>query len=76
MKNITISVDEDLWKRIRDSADGEHLSMNAFIRELLRKVIVGSDDSSASRIVALAREFGPAPTSWKWNRDEIYEERL
>jgi hypothetical protein len=50
--------------------------MNAFIRELLRKVIVGSDDSSASRIVALAREFGPAPTSWKWNRDEIYEERL
>ena len=76
MKNITISVDEDLWMRIRDSADEEHLSMNAFIRGVLRKVIVGSDDTPASRIVALAREFGPAPLSWKWNRDEIYEERL
>ena len=76
VKNITISVDDDLWSRVRDSAAAEHVSMNAFIRDTLSRTVRRSEESIGSRLATLAEEYGPAPRSWKWNRDEIYEENI
>ena len=76
VRNITISVDDDLWRRVRDAADHEHVSMNAFIREVLGRTVKRPQDSAAARLAAFAEETGPAPASWKWNREEIYEDAI
>lgn len=76
VRNITISVDDDLWKRIRDSASESHISMNKFIGEALSRAVMRSEDSPAARIAAMAERIGPAPKAWTWNRDEIYEDAI
>jgi plasmid stability protein len=74
MKNITISVDDDLWSKIRDAAASERKSMNAFIRDALSSTLPGHQMTAGERAAAVACELGPAPKSWKWNREEIYRE--
>ena len=58
VKNITISVGDELWKRLRDSAASEHVSMNAFIRDTLSRTVRRTQESAAARIVAIAEEYG------------------
>jgi hypothetical protein len=74
VKNITISVDEDLWSRIREAAAVEHKSMNAFIGETMGKTLRGTGSSVGQRIVALADQVENPGASWKWNREELYED--
>jgi plasmid stability protein len=74
VKNITISVDEELWSRIREAAAQDRISMNAFIRSVLSRSVKTSKDSTGERVAAVAESAGPAPKSWTWNRTEIYED--
>ncbi|AIE84716.1 hypothetical protein OP10G_1348 [Fimbriimonas ginsengisoli Gsoil 348] len=75
VKNVTISVPDDLWRGLNDEAAEKRLSLNAYVRELLEREI-GRKDTMGGRLVSFAREHGPAPQSWNWNRAEIYEGSL
>jgi plasmid stability protein len=77
--NLTLTIDEDLLRRARIRALEQGTSVNALVREWLE----GYADADAQRIateefIAIAEQStansGSEP--WKWNRDEIYEERL
>jgi hypothetical protein len=65
VKNITISVDEDLWTRVKHAAASEHVSMNAFIQA-----------SPTAKLIALAESNRLEGQPWKWSRDEIYEDAI
>lgn len=79
--NITLAVEETTVERAREVARQQGTSLNALIREyieLLANQSTGDD---------LLREFeelwaetdrlpGGSPRGYKFNREEIYEERL
>lgn len=76
VKNITISVDEELWANVREAAANERVSMNSFIRSVLSRTVKRSRDSTGVRLSTLAESMGPAANTWTWNRGEIYEDAV
>lgn len=80
MANLTLSIPDDLLKRARRKALDEDTSVNAVVREFLAGY-VGEDEQA--RRERMWREFLDAglkstasSEGWKWNREELYEERL
>jgi len=74
--NLTLSVDEKLVEKARKRASEMGTTVNQLVREHLQS-IVGEDDIEAD--IARFRELsglGKPDAGWKFNRDEIYEERL
>ena len=82
MANVTISLDDALLTRVRAEAAKEQRSVSRWIaRELDRAVAVADQRARASAgIEELHRliDAEPAPDvpPWKFDRDEIYEERF
>ena len=74
VKNITISIDDELWTRVRDAAAEDRTSMNAFIRSVLARTVRRAGASTGERLAALAEAGGPAPHTWKWSRTQVYED--
>lgn len=82
-KNITLSVDEDLLKRVRAVAQERHTSVNALVREHLEHLTKSKDDERRKYREALAElremsrrseaRLGP---DYTFDREEIYAERL
>ena len=79
MRNLTLAIEDDLLKAARRYAAEHDTTVNAMIRSYLRQVTLRENrlkqakeelrklsESSAARL-------GP---DYRWNRDEIYEERL
>jgi hypothetical protein len=76
VRNITISVDAELWKLVREAAAQDRISMNAFIRDVLSRTVKQPHESAAERVAKLALSMQPSTVHWKWNRDEIYEDAI
>ena len=74
--NITLSIDEQLVERAREKLRATGKTLNQEIREHLQH-IVGDDELEAEieRFLKTSGQGNPDP-DWKWNRDEIYEDRL
>lgn len=79
MASLTLTIDEDLLRRARIRALEQNTSVNALVRTWLE----GYADADAQRatteeFLAIAEQStaNSGPEHWKWNRDEIYEERL
>ena len=79
MKNITLAVDEGVLDRVRVIAAELKTTVNALVREYLEKMASEPDRIAEARrrLVELAERsqarLGP---DYRFNRDEIYEERL
>ena len=74
--NITLSIDEQVAERAREKLRAMGKSLNQEIRDHLQH-LVGDDD--VERDIEFLRKtsgLGNAEAGWKWNRDEIYEDRL
>lgn len=77
---MTISLPEETLEALRKKAKANGKSLNAWLRDLLGRE-VQADSGWVEEFVRLtdrcadsvAKANAPA---WKWNRDEIYEERL
>jgi len=74
--NITISVDDELWKLVREAAAEDRISMNAFIRKALSRTVLKTEESAAARFANLAEAMTPSTVPWKWDRNEIYEDTI
>lgn len=73
--NLTLSIDEQLVDRAREKLRAVGKSVNQEIREHLARV--AGDDDVERDIEEFLRFAGTGnPQPWKWNRDELYEERL
>ena len=79
MKNITLAIDEEVLERARSYAEKQGTTVNALVREYLNSLL----DQQARREAALLELRKMMETSearlgpnYKWNREEIYEERM
>lgn len=77
VKNVTLAIDEQLLERAREKLHATGKTVNQEIREHLR-MIAGDDEELEKAIeffVTTSGQGKPEP-GWKWNRDEIYEDRI
>lgn len=75
--NLTLSVSDDVVERAREAARLRGTTLNALVRRYLES-LVGSGDGEdlATQFDALWRERSGRSGGWRFNRDELYEERL
>ena len=76
--NITLSIDEELLHRARKALSATGRTVHQEFREHMKHV-AGDDDQELDRALAFFEETsgqGRSEPGWKWNRDEIYEDRL
>jgi uncharacterized protein DUF6364 len=75
--NITLSVADDVLERAREAARQRGASLNTLVRRYLEDLAgVGSGEELASQFDALWRERSGHSGGWRFDRDELYEERI
>ncbi|MGC2601308.1 MAG: DUF6364 family protein, partial [Rhodomicrobium sp.] len=76
MKNVTLSVEEDVLAAVRKYAAARNTTVNGLVRDYLGKLATQEDRAAQARkqLVELAQAstFDPG-TDWKWNREELYD---
>jgi hypothetical protein len=72
--NITLSIDEQIAERAREKLRAVGKSLNQEIREHLQR-IAGEDNLERDLEEFRLRVGQGNSNGWKWNREELYEER-
>lgn len=79
MANLTLAIDDETLRRARVRAVQEGTSVNAVVREQLKRYAGTEERAVAGRrkAVALARAHaaGTAGSQRGWTREDVYEER-
>jgi plasmid stability protein len=77
MKNITVSVDDETYRRARIKAAEEETSVSALVRAFLSEL--GTTESEFERLKRLEQEVRERITNFsasdRLSRDEIHERR-
>jgi len=73
MKNITLSIPEDLIKQGRVYAAKQGTTLNALIRKLLKSAVVEDQQNVAREILSQMQELKSSSKSIGWSREELYE---
>ena len=71
MKNVTLSMPEDLLKKGRIYTKKHGTTLNEMIRDLLRKKVLNDAEDPLARIIEFAEDMEPK-VDWEWNRDEAH----
>jgi hypothetical protein len=75
--NLTLSVDEAVVEKARKVAEAQGTSLNALVREYLESLAgKGRGKEVAREMEKFWKESRGNSGGWKWNREELYEERL
>ncbi len=77
--NITLSIDEDIMKKVRKIAIDKNTTLTAMVRDYLTAVANNDTGVKQERVATLresirrhSRDLGPRT----WTRDDLYEDRL
>jgi hypothetical protein len=73
--DITLSIDEQLVERAREMLRATGKSLNQEIREHLEHLVGDQDLQRELEQFRLRAGQGRSDPGWKFDRDEIYEER-
>lgn len=75
--NLTLSVADDVVERAREVAQQQGTSLNALVRTYLERLAgrPGGEDL-AGQFGALWHERSGRSGGWRFDREELYEERL
>ena len=78
MKNLTLRIDEDVLERARRFAAERGTTVARMVRDHLAAITDADDRAEEARrtLVELAERAGGRTVDWKWNREDIYAERL
>jgi hypothetical protein len=76
MKNITLSIDENLLTRGRAYASKHHTSLNTLVRDLLKQTVDPPSTDWVDELVELSKQSTGNSNGWKWNREEIYDREI
>ena len=74
--NITLSIDEQLVERALEKLRATGKSINQEIREHLEHIVGDDDIERDIEFLERTAGMGKPEAGWKWNRDELYEDRL
>ena len=72
MKNITLSIDEDLLQAGREYARSHDTSLNALVRRLLEQAVVRKKNRWLEDTFRLMDKINVAFKGKRWSRDELY----
>jgi metal-responsive CopG/Arc/MetJ family transcriptional regulator len=75
MKNVTLSIPEDLLHRSREYAAKQGTSLNEFIRTLLRKTVNPPEYDPIQKLIEHTQQMQVRTKDWKWNRTELYDRK-
>ena len=73
MSNLTISLNNELIKSGRDYAKQHNTSINALIRELLKKKVEDSSINWLEECFLLMDKLNVNSKGKKWNREDLYD---
>jgi hypothetical protein len=79
MKNITLSVEDDVLDKVRVVAAKRRTSVNGLVREYLVQVARSEGQAGSARerlLQLLDSSRGRLGPNWKWNREDAYEGRV
>jgi hypothetical protein len=72
MKNITLSIDEDILQAGREYARVHDMSFNVLVRKLIEQTVVPQKDKWLSDTFSLMDKINVSSQGTKWTRDELY----
>lgn len=73
MKNITLSIPEDLLKQGREYALKHGTTLNALIRKLLKTTVQSGQHKKAIQIMEEMEKLKSPKKKIEWNREDLYE---
>lgn len=73
MKNITISLDDELLKAGREYAKRHNTSLNSLIRKLLAQTVLPESQSWLEECFSLMDQANANSRGQKWNREDLYD---
>lgn len=72
MRNITLSIDDDLLEKGRDYARSHNISLNVLVRRLLEQAVVRKDSRWLDEMFELMDKVNVSSKGKRWTRDELY----
>lgn len=72
MKNITLSIDDDLLEKGREYARSHNISLNVLVRRLLEQAVVRSQSQWLDDMFRLMDKANVSSNGKRWTRDELY----
>jgi len=78
MKNVTLSIPDDLLKKSREYAQKHGSSLNEFVRVLLKQAINQPENDPAKKLIAhsKSKRLVVETKNWNWNRSELYDRKV
>ena len=73
MKNITLSIDDEVLKAGREYARKHHISLNNLIRKLLAQTVLPSSQYWLDECFSLMDKAKADSGGRKWTREELYD---
>ena len=73
MKNITLSIPEDLIKQGREYASKHGTTLNALIRRLLKSTDQPVHQTKAGQILSEMEKLKAPLNTINWKREDLYE---
>ncbi|HOE07884.1 MAG TPA: hypothetical protein PLU33_10385 [Treponemataceae bacterium] len=72
MKNITLSIDDDILQAGRKYARDHNISFNVLVRRLVEQTVVKKNDSWLQDTFSLMDTVSASSGNEKWTREELY----
>ena len=72
MKNITLSIEEDVLQAGRDYARKHNISFNVLVRRLIEQTVVHRTDRWLEDTFSLMDKVNVSSGNQKWTREELY----
>ncbi len=72
MKNVTLSIPDDLLKKSRSYAKEHQTTLNEMIRNLLRKTVNAKESDFLKKLESFQEELS-IDTRIKFKRDDLYD---
>jgi hypothetical protein len=72
MKNITLSLDEEILEAGRQYAQRHQTTLNALVRDLLVKTVVGDRRAAAQEMFRLMDAHPGNSRGRRWKREDLY----
>jgi len=72
MRNITLSIDEDILKAGREYARVHDMSFNVLVRRLIEQTVVAKNDLWLEDTFRLMDKANVSSGNQSWTREELY----
>ena len=72
MRNITLSIDDEVLKAGREYARIHHMSFNVLVRRLIEQTVVHGKGQWLEDTFSLMDTLTVSSGNRKWTRDELY----